>query len=355
MGDIRRQIADDRRNASAAAAVASLVSVLLLAISLFATYHSVMLMVSYRSVVGMRGYAYVAAALLGTLLSLALVRWTYRSARDAAMRQRIQAMWLRRFQRETGDAFRTSRVIDQLSGFGISTLTLQDRDVQVSFAQRRNRAMSIVWRVLTPLIGLLVVVGGFVVYVFWHRDLDDWQSGLGGVILLLGFIVGALGLLLVGAAVAMLLAAVNGPVQSFFAQNRDDYRRLPRLMDRIRIGRRTRGTEILRISEVHWREAVTMALSVVDVAIIDVSTWSDSLAWELDEVVRVCSPRSVVCICRGSFADLPPESAAVAAVRAGGVVSDQVICYPAAGNDPVAANRFATALRERIYSAVDTL
>lgn len=355
MGDIRKQIAGDRRHARMAAATASLVSATLVAISVWALYTSVAGLVSYPSQADAGVYAYVAAAMLATIASVVLLIWTYRSARNASMRQRVQAMWLRRFQREAGTAFRTSHVIDQLSQHGISTITLQDRDVKISFAQRRNRALSIAWRVLTPTIGLVGVVGVFVVAIFLQRDLTDLQSGLGGALLLLGFYVGGSALLFAGAILALAGAAISGPVQTFFRRSSDDYHRLPRLVERIRTGRRTRGTEILRISDDRWRDAVSTALSVVDVVIVDVSSWSDSLAWELREVSKICSPRAAVFICREGVDGVPIEAAAIMGNVTGDTSSSRIAWYPVSSHDSAAADRFAIALRERVYSAMDTL
>ena len=85
------------------------------------------------------GFVLIALLALFAFLFFIVARWTYDAVQAGLTPQRVQAMWLRRFQSENGDAFRTSRVIDRLSRFGVSALTLQDRDVQLSFEQRRNR------------------------------------------------------------------------------------------------------------------------------------------------------------------------------------------------------------------------
>ncbi|MBK8543300.1 MAG: hypothetical protein IPL62_06850 [Caulobacteraceae bacterium] len=81
--------------------------------------------------------------------------WSYSAARAAMTPQRVQAMWLRRFQAEKGSAFRPSRVIDKLSRHGISAITLQDRDVKLSFEQRRNRLAPTFWFFFAPIGALL--------------------------------------------------------------------------------------------------------------------------------------------------------------------------------------------------------
>lgn len=53
-----------------------------------------------------------------------VARWTYDAVHAGLTPQRVQAMWLRRFQSESGDAFRTSHVIDRLSRYGVAALTL---------------------------------------------------------------------------------------------------------------------------------------------------------------------------------------------------------------------------------------
>ena len=88
---------------------------------------------------------------LFAFLFLSVGRWTYDAVRAGLTPQRVQAMWLRRFQAEKGDVFRTSRVIDRLSRRGISAITLQDRDVKLSFEQRRNRLAPTFWFFFVPI------------------------------------------------------------------------------------------------------------------------------------------------------------------------------------------------------------
>lgn len=121
---IRTRIVHDRKRASVFAC---------LAIVLIAAVFTVFLYVA-SFVTQYLGRFYFTVVASGTVFFCAVVaRWNFEFVSARLIRQRIQAMWLRRFQAEGGRAFRTSRVVDRLARYGISTLTLQDRDVQAFF------------------------------------------------------------------------------------------------------------------------------------------------------------------------------------------------------------------------------
>ena len=296
--------------------------------------------------------------LIGVLL-LVVARWTFDSVRAALMRQRVQAMWLRRFQSERG-AFRTSRVIDRLSRYGVSAITLQDRDVQLSIEQRRNRLAPVFWILFIPLVLFL----GFAVWTSWENlqqqtinapTPDNFRDAIGHalgsflVLIFMALVLAAVFLLGFGATViiVMLIALLAGPIGTLFSRNRDDYPKLPKLLARIERGKRPRGSTVLRISDANWRDAVTSSLGVADVAIIDLSNVTDHIIWEIGQAVAACGPEGLVFI-----SSTAPTQQASAAVRAAtGRDTIDIVQYPQKrGKSP---KRFAKALRRRIYAAAD--
>lgn len=308
------------------------------------------------------GYLLLGMLALFAFLFFIVARWTYDAVQAGLTPQRVQAMWLRRFQSENGDAFRTSRVIDRLSRFGVSALTLQDRDVQLSFEQRRNRLAPMFWLLFVPITALLT----YAIWQGWQgaqADIMDLpqaetlQQGIGqalgaifaliaiGVILIAGLFFGVMAALVL----IMLLAAISGPIGAMFSRNRDDFAALPRTLERLQRGKGGRGAAIVRISDSHWREAVTSSLGAVDVAIIDLTNVSDHVAWEIGEAVKAVGVQGLVFICcEGN--QLSNE--ARAAVRGAlGREPGNVVYYPARNGHNT--KRFARALRETIYDAAD--
>jgi hypothetical protein len=309
---------------------------------------------------------WLAGTALFAFLFWIVARWTYDAVHAALTPQRVQAMWLRRFRSEGGGAFRTSRVIDRLSRHGVAALTLQDRDVQLSFEQRRNRLAPIFWLLFIPLTAAIA-------YLAW----EGWQSAQANILDLppaqdletgIGQFFGAMFALIVvailfifvlifgvlGTVVAvMLLAAIAGPIGALFSRNRDDFRSLPRLLERIQRGKGRRGASVVRISDANWREAVASSLAAVDVAIIDLTDVSDHVAWEITEAAKACSASGLVFICVDSDkgGGRLSEAARTAVRTALGRDPGQVIYYPARrGGDE---KRFARELREQIYAAAD--
>jgi hypothetical protein len=336
---IRERIDGDRRRARILARLAivpiTVVFAVLLYVASFVTQY-----------LGPFEFARVLA--LATPVCAVVGYWNFQFVHAVFMRQRIQAIWLRRFQAEGGKAFRASRVIDRLARQGISTLTLQDRDVQLSMEQRRQRLAPMFWAVAVPLTGGLAAL-----------SFSSWQAVLASTtregFTMLGqlFIVNE-ALIVIGAIVvaAILLAAIAGPIVTFMFRHRDDSAKLPRLMRRLIAGRRTRGTAVLRISDINWREAVTTALSAMDLAIVDVSTVTDHIAWEIHHAIDVCGGAGLVFICKEDSRRLSPL--AVEMVRdVAGRRLDEIVYYPETRGDRRRSEAFALALRGAIYTAAD--
>ena len=307
-------------------------------------------------------WVWLAFIALFAFLFWIVARWTYDAVQAGLTPQRVQAMWLRRFQSEGSGAFRTSRVIDRLSRYGVAALTLQDRDVQLSFEQRRNRLAPMFWFLFIPL--TLAIV--YLVWQGWQSaqadivDLppaQDLQTGIGQVFGAFFALIAVAVLMLVGLILAvlttvllvMLAAGLVGPIGAMLSRNRDDFRQLPRLLERIKRGKGQRGAAIVRVSDTHWREAVCASLAAVDVAIIDVSDVSEHVAWEIGEAVKSCGAAALVFIRRE---DAPFTDKAKAAVQAAlGRAPRHIVTYPRSrGGD---AKRFAQVLRQHIYEAAD--
>lgn len=292
-----------------------------------------------------------------------IARWTYASVRAALTPQRVQAMWLRRFQAESGGTFRTSRVIDKLSRHGVAALTLQDRDAQLSFEQRRNRLAPFFWVVFLPVSAAL----GYFAVSQWNDTraaaeafrptADNFGDAIGqaignaigtGVVLILIIVIAAVAFM-AATLIIMALAALAGPVGAALRGKRDDYPRLPRLLQRIKAGRGPRGASIVRISDDHWRDAVSSSLGAVDVAIIDLTEVTEHVAWEIAEAAKACTNSGLVFICRDG-AEL--SDAAKLAVRAAlGREHIHVVHYPEKRS--ASGTAFARDLREQIYNAAD--
>lgn len=307
------------------------------------------------------GYLVLGLIALFALLFFIVARWTFDAVRSGLTPQRVQAMWLRRFQSER-DGFRTSRVIDRLSRHGVAALTLQDRDVQLSFEQRRNRLAPMFWLLFIP----VTLIVAWLMWNGWQAaradimDLpqaESLQQGIGQVIgafialiaVAMLFIVGFFFAIMATMLVVMLIAALSGPLGAMFSGKRDDFRRLPKLLRRIQRGKGRRGASIVRISDENWRAAVCASLGAVDVAVIDVSDVSEHVAWEIGEAVKACGRNALVFIARDG-AEL--SDAAKAAIRmALGSDGIDVVHYPAERGD--SGKAFAHDLRQAIYTAAD--
>ncbi len=358
---VSRRIAADRGVAGFFAFLAATPALAAVAVMLYAGYRAITDS-NDPDMRGASGLIIVAIIGLFSFLFFIVARWTYDAVHAALTPQRVQAMWLRRFQAEGGNTFRTSRVIDRLSRHGVSALTLQDRDVQLSWEQRRNRLAPIFWLLFIP---IAAIVG----YLLWNAWLQartdimdlppaqDLRTGIGqfigafvgliavAMLLIVGFIVAILATVLS----VMLIAGISGPIGAAMSRNRDDFKQLPRLLHRIGEGKRRRGAVVLRIGDANWREAVTSSLSAADVAIIDLSNVSDNVAWEIGEAVKACSASGLVFICRDGA---PLSDAARTALRqALGREPGAIATYPARRG--AGAKRFARDLREQIYSAAD--
>lgn len=358
---ISQRIAQDRGGASFWAFIASLPAVAAVLGFVYLGYRALS---TPEDLAEDNGYIWLGAIVVFAFMFFSVARWTYDAVRAGLTPQRVQAMWLRRFQAEKGNAFRTSRVIDRLSRDGISAITLQDRDVRLSFEQRRNRLAPTFWFFFVPIaLGLSYL--GYVSYQdaqadFANRDLPETANLVEALVQALmmaivqGFVlIFIIAIFILAVMLAALLffvvAALAGPIGAMFSGKGDEFRALPRLLERLRRGKGRRGASIVRISDEHWREAVTSSLGAVDVAIIDLSDVTEHVAWEIGEAVRTCGRQGLVFICRK---DVRLSEAARAAVRnALGREPTHVISYPAKhGGD---AEKFARALREQICTAAD--
>ncbi len=69
-------------------------------------------------------------------------------------------------------------------------------------------------------------------------------------------------------------------------------------LEAINAGRRggTMGVEVVQCDDAGWRDVVTEALSVADVAVIDVSDLSENLRWELDEAIAALTTARVIIV-----------------------------------------------------------
>lgn len=308
------------------------------------------------------GYLLIGLLALFAFLFFIVARWTYDAVQAGVTPQRVQAMWLRRFQAESGDTFRTSRVIDRLSRFGVSALTLQDRDVQLSFEQRRNRLAPMFWLLFIPIAAAIVyfLYQGFLdaqEQILNQPNAQNLEQAIGqifgamfsiiavAIVLIAGVFFGVMGTLVV----VMILAALAGPIGAMLSRNRDDFGTLPRLLERLQRGKGRRGASIVRISDANWREAVTSSLGAVDVAIIDLTNVSENVAWEIGEAVKGVGTSGLVFICcEGNQLSNEARTAVRGAL---GREPSNVVYYPAKRSGDT--KRFARALRETIYDAAD--
>jgi hypothetical protein len=304
-----------------------------------------------------------------------VARWTFAAVRAALTPQHLQAMWLRRFQSEGGSAFQTSRVIDQLSRYGVSALTLQDRDVQLSWEQRRNRLAPVFWLIFLPVV-VALAIGGISAMPSSSEIMENLrplpqttnivegiaqafvQALVGAIVWV--FIIGLIVFAIVAAAILatlliMIVASLVGPIGAFLSRGRDDFQRLPRLIQRIRRGKRSRGAQVLRISNENWQDAVRAGLSAANVAIIDLSSVTDNILWEIGEALKACGPDALVFICRqGPKGERAVAAPVLQSVRGAlGREPANIVYYPAARGRERAAADFARALREAIYDAAD--
>jgi hypothetical protein len=315
-----------------------------------------------------RASAYLIGAVivLFAYLFSVIARWTYGATRAALTPQRIQAMWLRRFGSEAGEAFQTSRIIDRLARDGVSALTLQDREVQLSFEQRRNRLAPTFWLLFAPIAALL----GFGAANSW-RDVqaraEQWRptadnlgdaigeaigQALGSAFALLLIVLVTAAAFMLATLLFMMIAALAGPIGAAFARKRDDFARLPQHLKATDKGKR-KGATVLRISDDHWKEAVSLALRSTDVAIIDLTDVSENVAWELEKAAQTPGAERIVFICADAGARSLPLNA-VAQVRAAlGGPPPAVAYYPQSRRVAREGQRFAEELRAAIYAAFD--
>jgi len=360
--NIANQIARDRGPAGFWALVAALPGLAAALAFLYLAYDEV---VHNNGLEKQGGAVVVGGMALFAYLFWIIARWSYDSVHAALTPQRLQAMWLRRFQTEKSERFRPSREIDRLSRYGISSLTLQDRDVQLSFEQRRNRFAPFFWLFFVPSAAAVAIFGNQMlqqaIAQFRHPQLSpDLHTAVGQIIgnffaeLVVLALVLAVIILAALASVLLIMAfaAVSGPVGAMISRNRDDFPQLPLLLDRIRHGRRAKGAVILRIGDRHWKDAVASSLGVADAAIIDLTNVTGNIAWEIDQAAKTCTRAGLVFIRRESAAPMSREAAQVLAHMLGQAPqNNEIISYPASPG--AKARAFARRLRQAIYAAAD--
>jgi hypothetical protein len=300
----------------------------------------------------------IAVVALFAFLFCIVARWTYDAVHAQLTPPRVRAMWLRRFQSESGDAFRTSRIIDRLSSYGVAALTLQDRDIPLSFAQRHDRLTPMFWILFVPL-----VLGP--AYLLWQgaqspqpvilalspgRDLQTGATEVfggffGPIAVALVFVFALTAALLA----VMLTAGLMGLIGAMLSRGGDDYGQLPGLLERIKAGKGQRGAAIVRLSDQHWREAVSASLGAVDVAIMDLSDVREEDAWEIVEAAKACGVAALVFI-RREDADFTDQAKAIVK-GALGRAPLHIVTYPKSrGGDE---REFARLLRQHIHEAAD--
>jgi hypothetical protein len=325
--------------------------------------------------------AVVLAILAPVIGLLAMVGvWTWRAVFAALTPPRAQIMWLRRFQAEGPGRFRVSREVDGLSRWGVGALTLQDRDVTLSWEQRRARLAPVFWLAFVPVAAVagwgFTTMAGPAVNSLMEARMEAWKaaqdlSSPGGVLTAAigGFVVVivnafllVLGLMLAGLLafvlvllLAMVAAALSGPIGQLRGRKRDDFPKLPSLLARIAAGRRPRGAKIVRIRDENWREAVRMCLEGVDAAIIDVSEVTNPIAWEIAQALAAAGPARTVFIAREGAPrpELTPAAEAMIAGAAPGfrLPDVSIIRYPPGAVGRGGAKQFARALREAAVAA----
>jgi hypothetical protein len=313
------------------------------------------------------------------LLTLVAV-WTWRALFAFFTPPRAQVMWLRRFQSEGEGAFQVSRQVDRLARYGVGSLTLQDRDVTLSWEQRRSRMAPVFWVVFLPAAAGMVWLFMAVVEPALRQSMEDrmaeWSaqqaeagpaafltSLIGGffmvivnvlvfvIVLMLSILAAVTGVLLTTVVAAWL----SGPIGAMFGKKRDDFPGLPKLLERIGRGKRPRGATIIRIRDENWREAVRMGIEGVDAVIIDVSDVTDAIAWEICQALDRAGRKKIIFMAREGAHQprLSPAAGSMVTEALGGPLDiSGAIRYPAgrkAGGASVTA--FARKLREAVYAA----
>lgn len=293
------------------------------------------------------GFAYVPIA----ALTLGFAGgWVFVAVRSAMTPQRVQAIWLRRFSSEGGARFATSRAIDGLSRQGISALTLQDRDVRLSWQQRRNRIGPTFLALYTTVVAAIFAYG---LYVRWTWAQAGTQPFLGD----LGLVLGGVAFGLVAAVPTLALALAVGPIGAMLTRERDDFKKLPAILARVQDGKQ-RGATVVRVKDENWQSAVSQGLNAVDIAILDLSDVSESISWEFAQAMEVMGRDGLVFICRTHEtrgAHLPDEARRVFdAAKVEPPRPTDLIFYPAQRASSWASRAFEAALANAIYAAFDS-
>jgi len=220
--------------------------------------------------------------------------------------------------------------------------------VRLSLEQRHQRLAPIFWALSVPLTAGLALL----LFPLWQFALRSATTGgfqnLGEM---LGLTEGVIWVTVI-LAIAASLAEFAGPIGALFRRHRDDYPKLPRLIRRVKAGRRKRGAVVLRISDDHWRDTVTTALGTVDVALVDVSSVNEHIAWEIREAANACGAEALVFLCNENPEGLSPQAAKVIGDVIGPELPD-IVYYPQSRYERRRGHEFAIKLRQAIYITVD--
>ncbi|UNO38438.1 hypothetical protein [Streptomyces sp. MST-110588] len=175
------------------------------------------------------------------------------------------AIWLRRFRSGYGNRIRFHRALGEAC-FGFARpVTIQDS----SFSASLTSALPRLW-FMVPLALAFWVTGTLAVALLLFIQ---------GITSTAVFVVGLLAWTGVFSRALLALAHRRGVIERKWTDAQ-----ITRHLDRVRRGKRLvgRGVEVLKVarSDDRWREVVKQALSRADLAVIDISDLTPSIAWE---------------------------------------------------------------------------
>lgn len=159
---------------------------------------------------------------------------------------------------------------------------------------------------------------------------------------------------LVAATLIALLAVAVALAVDVLIENlrRDQFRDLPKILMRAKSGRNNRGSTVLSIGDRNWQSAVHAAIEVMDLCIVDVSSMSASIEWEIKEATELGVP--IIFIARADTTDLDGGLRALTAhlrkTLSRDVSSDEILLYPIRRTTRAAEHAFRLALTGRVFA-----
>jgi hypothetical protein len=256
--------------------------------------------------------------------------------------------------------------MDHLGKDGLAVITLQDPLVRYSPEQLRIRYATVIWSIVTP----LAVLAGWIYYdyaiepatpVNWAPEVsedDGMTERLGGFLafLVIAPIIGFFSVLLdlfiwlsaivialgVSGLIVYLFVLAIYIVEPLFASQkgkRDEMHRLERALRRISKNKLVRGTEVFRIADSNWREAVRSALKFSDAVVIDISEITEHIEWEISAAESDKGRKGLVFIQRADARFKSP------------LTDVPIVCYSSTSRRYDDA--FSEKLLESLYDAVD--